>query len=36
MPHVPHELIARRLEGMVQRNRELHHTQPRANVAAGS
>jgi hypothetical protein len=36
VPDVPHELVARRLERVVQRNRQLDDTQPRADVAAGA
>ena len=36
VPHVPHQLVARRVEHVVQRDRELHHAEPRADVAAGA
>src|SRR5204863_1841341 len=35
MPHVPHELVSRRIEDGVQRHGQLHDAEARANVAAG-
>ena len=34
MPHVPHDAIMRRVEAVVQRNREFHHAQIRRQVSA--
>jgi hypothetical protein len=34
VPHVPHELVARRLERVVQRDGQLDHAEPGADVAA--
>ena len=36
MPDVPYELVARRLERVVQRDRELDDAKPRADVSTGS
>ena len=36
VPDVPHQLIARRVEDVVQRDRELDDTEPCADVAAGA
>ena len=36
MSHVPYELIARRVEGGVQGDGELHHAQARSDVATGT
>jgi hypothetical protein len=35
VPDVPHELVARGVEHVVQRHGELDHAEPRADVAAG-
>ena len=36
MSNVPHELVARRVEGVVQRDRQLDHAEAGADVAAGA
>ena len=35
VPHVPDDAVARRVEDVQQRDRELDHAEPRADVAAG-
>src|SRR5207253_2916466 len=35
VPHVPDDAVARRVEDVQQRDRELDHAEPRADVTAG-
>ena len=35
MPHIPDQLIPRRVKHVMQRNRQFHHAKPRTQMPAG-